>query len=62
MVVLIRLGRLNLLFDSFSMNNMIKFFRYNKYVDRGDIEGLHNQLKEQEESEFEVGRIMNLGN
>lgn len=42
MIVVVRLGKLNMLFDPFSMNNLLKFFRYKNYVERGDIEGLFN--------------------
>jgi len=58
MMVKIRIGRLHMLFDPFTLNNVLKFFRYNKYVQRTDIEGLYNQLREKEESELDATKVM----
>jgi len=59
MFVKIRLGRLHMLYDPFTLNNVIKFFRYNKYVQRIDIEGLYNQFREKEETELDATKLMN---
>jgi hypothetical protein len=49
MIVMINIGRLYFLFDPFTINNTIKFFRFTKYQDGNDMEA-YQKLHESDEN------------
>lgn len=51
MIVQIRIGLIHFLYDPFTINNAIKFFRFTKYQDNSEFEALHQNLQQIESEE-----------